>query len=246
MFREITSTINRRVTFSSFNSQLGRGFRGASYGKLLSGICVAAAILTLGADRAFAVTIGLTSGVGGSLMSGQSYNETRTTDVTVLSGTDLLVESMTLDGFDMGGATSALLGGRIYDDATSQLIASGNVTIYSDELVTVPISATLASGGDYRVGFYAATNPPNYGNANVFLPSVFPYTELTGLLQINEAYDIPADSFPTIWNEALPLVSLQVVAVPEPATGAPAADHRRRDFDAAMATAIDPVKVRVF
>src|SRR5271170_7220420 len=98
-----------------------------------------AVVLALGADLASAQeTINLTSGTGGSLTGvPQSYNETRGVDVTVLSGTDLLVESMTLVGFDGSGiATAAVLGARIYDTSTQLLIASADVTTSSIGPVT--------------------------------------------------------------------------------------------------------------
>jgi hypothetical protein len=182
-----------------------------------------AVVLALGADLASAQeTINLTSGTGGSLTGvPQSFNETRGVDVTVLSGTDLLVESMTLAGFDGSGiATSAVLGARIYNTGTQLLIASADVTTSSVGPVTVPISATLVSGGDYRVAFFAVTTPPNHGEATLFDPDglnyLTPYTEADGLMRINGAYDIATDSFPSNPNVFVPQISLLVVPVPEP------------------------------
>jgi hypothetical protein len=157
-------------------------------------------------------------------MSDQSYNETRAADVTVLSGTPLQVESMTLAGFYWNNwVGSAVVGARIYDASTQQLIASATVTESSVGTVTVPISATLVPGGDYRVGVFAATSPPNGGKGTFFLPNgenpwLIPYTEADGLLRINGAYDIGlSDSFPAFQSEDVPQVSL-VVQIPEPAS----------------------------
>jgi hypothetical protein len=199
------------------NTQLRDCFRSTSYGKLLRYFCIGTTVLSLGANRASAQTIDLTSGGTGSFTSvPQSYNETRAADVTVLSAANLLVESMTLEGFDGSGiATSADLGARIYDTSSQALIASNDVTISSfGGPVTVPISATLVSNHEYRVAFFAATTPPNQGEATLFQPVSFPYIESTHSLLINGAYDIAADSFPSNSNIFVPHVILQVV--PEP------------------------------
>ena len=200
------------------NTRLGDCFRSMPYGKSLKCFCVGTMALALGANLASAVTVYLDSGSSGSLTGvPQSYNETRAVDVTVLSGVDLLVESMTLDGFDGSGiATSATLGARIYDTSTQLLIASANVTVSSVGPVTVPISATLVSGDDYRVGFFAVTTPPNNGEATLFEPASFPYIETTGLFRINGAYDVATDSFPSNVNIFEPQVSLELVPAPEP------------------------------
>jgi len=206
------------------NTQIRDCFYSTLFGELPGYFCIGAMVLALAANLASAQeTINLTSGTDGSYMSDQSYNETRAADVTVLSGTDLLVESMTLTGFYFNNwVTSAVVGARIYNTSTQQLIASANVTDSSGGPVTVPISATLVPGGDYRVGFFAATTPANGGIGTFFLPAgenpwLIPYTEADGLLQINGAYDIQPDSFPANLSEAVPQVNLQVVVVPEPA-----------------------------
>lgn len=214
------------------------------FGKLPEYVCAGAAVLALAANPASAQeAINLTSGTAGSYMSDQSYNETHAADVTVLAGTDLLVESMTLAGFSYGPSTSAVVGARIYNTSTQQLIASANVTDSSGGSVTVPISAILVPGGDYRVGFFAATTPPKGGQGTFFLPDgenpwLTPYTEAGGLLRINGAYDIEPDSFPANLSEAVPQVTLEVVLVPEPgsmgllAVGVTALFCRRRKLAA--------------
>lgn len=196
---------------------LNQSFRGRPYGKLLIYVCVGAIVFVAGAEIASAVQIDLTSGTSGSLTAvPQSYNETRAVDITVLSGVDLLVESMTIVGFDGSGvATSAVLGARIYETGTQSLVASAEITVSSAGPATVPISATLVSGGEYRVGFFAVSTPPENGQAILFYPDL-PYTEAAGLLRINGAYAISDDSFPLYSNIFVPQVSLVAVPVPEP------------------------------
>jgi hypothetical protein len=81
--------------------------------------------------------------------------------------------------------------------------------------VTIPINATLVSGAEYRVGFFAATtNPAHQGKATLFTPGSFPYTETTGVLTINGAYQSPTDSYPANTNIFEPQVILQVAILP--------------------------------
>ena len=192
------------------NTQPRDRFRYRPWGKMLQCLCSVTPALALTANLASAqTTISVTSGASGSPALGQSYNETRAVDVTVLSPVDLLVQSMTLTGFT--AHPSATIGARIYDTTTQALIASTTTTTSSGGPVTLPISAILDTGDEYRIGFYAVV-----GTANFFDPSSFPYTESSGLLRINGAYDAGSDSFPSLTNLSDPLVTLQVVAVPEP------------------------------
>jgi len=186
------------------DGQPGNGFRSLSHRKFLSYISVS--VLVLGAQLASATTIYLDSGGSGSFIAGQSYNETRAADVTVLSPLNLAVSSMTLSGINGSGTAEAV----IYDSNTQLLVASAQGTL-TGGTITLPISATLVSGDEYRIGFYGLL-----GSGSGFLPSTFPYTESSGLLQINSAWDVATDSFPNITNLEVPEVSLQVVPVPEP------------------------------
>lgn len=162
----------------------------------------------------FAVSVDVTSGTSGSLTPfAQSYNETRVVDITVLSDLDFCISSMTLRGLGIGPATSASVGSRIYDTSDNSLVAKNSVTIFSGGTVTVPISATLTPGGNYRVGFYVETSPQSRGSGILFDPDPlgfggFPYTDATGLLRINNAYDIATDTFPTNWNIYVPQMEL--------------------------------------
>ena len=183
---------------------------------MLPQFCRVVLIFIGGAGMASAATINMDSGVGGSYMPGQSYNETRAVDVTVLSPFDLNVSSMTLSGIGGSGLAKAV----IYDSTTHSLIASAQGPL-TGGTITLSLSATLVSGEDYRIGFFG-----NLGNGTFFLPGGvlafpggFPYTESSGLLQINSAWSIATDSFPANPNLLVPQISMQVsVAVPEPQT----------------------------
>jgi hypothetical protein len=166
--------------------------------------------------RAFPIphsTIYFDSGTNGTYMASQSYNETRAVDLTVLSPTSLVVTSMTLTSVAGGlGVANAV----IYNSQSQSLIASAQGNVVGGT-VTVPISATLVTGGEYRIGFYG-----QLGNGTLFvpgdppytLPGNFPYIDSSGFLQINNAWSISTDSFPTIPNLAVPLVRLNIIPIP--------------------------------
>ncbi len=162
-----------------------------------------------------ATTVNLTPTSAGTLMDGQSFNETRAADVKVLAAGPLTVSSMTLSGLNIdSSATSALAGARIYDSSSGALVASGNATVNagSQQTITIPITATLASGSTYRIGFYVETTPSGGGSGTVFVVTSFPYPEPTGRFQIVAAWDSsPAgDTFPTTTNTALPQMTITV------------------------------------
>ena len=176
----------------------------------------AAASLLLVSGPAAAGTIFLTSGTTGPLVPGQSFNETRGIDVTVISAWDLQVSTLTLRKFFMGSATSAFIGARIYESGSGQLIAAGDTTIaVAPGVIPVPITATLVSGASYRVAFFVATTPAGQGTATLFDPDPagaggFPYTEPTGQLRINGTFQAVGDVFPDIAVVAEPHASMQV------------------------------------
>jgi hypothetical protein len=155
--------------------------------------------LLLGAGFADATSVSLISGASGSFIFGQSYNETRALDVTVLSPSDLVVQSMTLGGIGGTGSAEAV----IYDSLTHTLIASAVGTV-SGGTVTVPISATLVPGDQYRIGFYG-----RLGSGTFFQPN-FPYTDSSGLFQINGASQSALDAFPGNINLDAPEISMQL------------------------------------
>ena len=159
--------------------------------------------------------VNLTPTSAGTLTPGQSFNETRAADVKVLTAGPLTVSSMTLGGLNIGSsASSALAGARIYDSSSGALVASGDATVNagSQQTITIPIAATLASGATYRVGFYVQTNPTGSGSGTVFVVTSFPYTESTGRFQVVAAWDSsPAgDVFPTTTNTVLPQMTITV------------------------------------
>lgn len=191
-----------------------RKFR-RSAANVLCQFCAAVSIFILSAGLADATiyTINVASGTSGSATLGQSFNETRAVDVTVLSPLNLAVSSMTLSGINGSGTAEA----EIYDAHTQALIASATGTL-TGGTITLPVSATLISGDEYRIGFFGIL-----GSGNGFIPSGWtlshelPYIESTGLLQINSAWDdTTGNGFPSIPNLEVPLVTMQVTTVPEP------------------------------
>ncbi|HKQ48756.1 MAG TPA: thrombospondin type 3 repeat-containing protein [Phycisphaerae bacterium] len=165
-------------------------------------VIAALVAIAFGANSARATPVSLISGPSGTFPGGQSFNETRGVDVTVLSGTNQVLSSMRLDGLSIGSATSAFVGARVYDSASTLLLASGNTTIFSSGPVTIPISVTLQSGASYRVAFYVATTPASQGSGTFFDPSPLgpggiPYVESLGLFRVNSVHLISTDSFPS-------------------------------------------------
>ena len=166
------------------------------------GAVLAGALCGLAAP-AWAGSIDLTSGTSGTFLLGQSFNETRAADVTVLSASSLQVDSMTLKGLSLGGASSALVGARIYSSSSGSLVSSGNMVVTSAASpITVPIVATLAPASSYRLAFFVQTSPPSLASGNLFDPvpagtGGFPYVEATGQLRINGGFQLGSDAFPT-------------------------------------------------
>lgn len=145
------------------------------------------------------------TGTRGVLNPGQSFNETRAVDVTVLGAANRAIESITLKGLNQP-ASSALVGARVYDSATQALLASGDTIIgpSTGMPVSVPISAKLVGGHGYRVGFFVETNPSQPASATLFFPAAFPYVETAQVFRINSAHAGAGDAFPTGPNVAAP------------------------------------------
>jgi hypothetical protein len=138
-------------------------------------------------------------------MTGQSYNETRCIDVTVLKSVH--VTAMSLDSF-CSGINNAFVGARVYDGSTYSLLYSYDSIVSPvcyNSTITLPISYTLNMGQSYRIGFYCF----GYGGASAtaYVPT-FPYLENNGYLKINQAYSYYQDSFPIYSNLFVPLISL--------------------------------------
>ncbi len=152
------------------------------------------------------------AGSTGPLHHGQSFNETRAVNLTVLGASNRITESLTFRGLNIGAASSAIVGARIYDDTTQTLLAFSDVTVEGgNNNITVTISTTLISGRNYRVGFYVETTPLSKASGNLFLPASFssitnpiPYTEATGIFRINSAHAIGSDTFPSNPNKYIP------------------------------------------
>jgi hypothetical protein len=163
-----------------------------------------------------ALTIDLTSGTTGTdTPVPQSFNETRGVDVTIQGPGNLMLTSMTLRGLEID-LSSGSLGARVYDSSTQALLASADVSVPvgSGETVTIPISATLVAGHSYRLSFFVSDGG-NGGSGTMFDPAPagvggFPYTESTGRMVINQAYEAVSDAFPSNVNIFVPLMTLDV------------------------------------
>lgn len=164
--------------------------------------------------------IDATSGTTGTISSSpQSFNETRALAVTLAPDCgDFPLVSMRLDGVTITAASS-LIGARVYDEATQVLLATGQTTVSTgaNQSVVVPITATLSAGASYRIGFFVDSG--GTGSAATFFdPSPvgsggFPYVDATGRLTIHQAYQFPADAFPTNVNNAVPRMTLNAPAI---------------------------------
>ena len=177
------------------------------YRALVNGHCVYER-LSLGA----VVDSNLISGATGTPISGQSYNETRALDVTVLSPRDLSVERMVLDGYRFSSTGDAVVGARIYDSSTNALVStSQDVNLPGPSIgvpISIPVSATLVSGRSYRLGFYVLGNPQSSSSGDFFQPASFPYVENAGLFRINSTHSVAADAFPQLPNLDAPRVTI--------------------------------------
>ncbi len=191
---------------------------------IMTSILVVIGILGLTMKPACAFNIDLTAGTTGTLLAGQSFNETRAVDVKVVLAVGLQVQSMSLQEFNIVTGTGTV-GARIYDSSTQALIAEADQTVGQgfNQNVTIPLSATLFSGKTYRVGFYIDTPTHDQGSGTMFDPDppltgITLYTEPTGSLQIIEVYSITSDSFPTSVNRFMPLITFEANPVPLPST----------------------------
>src|SRR5437762_2630236 len=92
---------------------------------------VVPAILTLFAVARFAAgaTVDLTSGAPGTTLPGQSFNETRGADVTILGSTDPSLLAITARSINL--PAPGTLGARIYDTSSQALLASADAAVAS-------------------------------------------------------------------------------------------------------------------
>ncbi len=154
----------------------------------------------------------MTLGMTGSIRIGQSYNEIRAVNATVLGTEDRIIDSMILSGLNLGAAGFAAVGARIYDEETRTLVASADVTAVGGNnniAVTIPISAVLSAGKTYVIGCYIQTTPLNKASGNFFQPDIFPYVESEGVFRINSSHSASSDSFPSNPNIFVPQLVLR-------------------------------------
>jgi len=175
-------------------------------------LCAFLSVAVLAAS-ASAVTIDLTSGTTGSIISGQSFNgENRAADVTVLGVGNQIVSSMTVTGVNTFDSSASVVA-HIYDDSTSTAIATASVVVPvgTNQTITIPISATLIAGNSYRLAFFVPSTTSG-NDAALFQPTAFGYTESQGLFRVNGGFDtFPTDVFPTGTNIFIPQISFQTV-----------------------------------
>lgn len=164
-------------------------------------------------------TVNLADGIPGTFVSGQSFNETRGVDVTVMSLSNRSLSAMTLEELNIS-TPSATVRARIYDSNPAFLIAAGEVPVSmgSHLAVTVPISATLVSGKSYRLCFFVDAGGSG-GSAALFDPAPssvggFPYTDQSGELRVNQAYSSASDAFPTGANIFVPEIKFELCPLP--------------------------------
>lgn len=160
------------------------------------------------------------TGTTGSIIDGQSFNETRAVGVTLLGNINRVTETITLKGLNIRGDSSALIGVRIYDTSTKALIASNNAAINPgiNLSVTIPLSTTLVAGKTYTIGFYVQTTPSWGGSGSFYLPNTFlninnqiAYYETSGIFKINSALSVASDSYPEYSNQAVPQITIKTV-----------------------------------
>ncbi len=168
----------------------------------------------LAGTTASALEINLSSGVSGSVVPYSMANSNRSADITVIGGSNLYVQAMTLVQANVGGGPLPV-GARIYDSA-GQLVASADTTAFQTGPVEIPISATLHAGSSYRVGFFLLGSTASTGDA--FLPSALPYIENTQSLRINFPAWSLTDSYPSLLTSTTIPNTRMTVAVPEPAS----------------------------
>ena len=155
----------------------------------------------------------------GAYRDNQSFNETRAIDVEILAPGGVDVQAMTLRLFNVGSGASGTLGARIYS-STGLPVASADQAVPGgfDQAATIPISAHLASGESYRIGFYLVTTPPWQGSIDgLDAPppgyDVTAYADPTGAVRVLRAWAVSGDAYPTNPNTLVPFIELDVAPV---------------------------------
>lgn len=166
--------------------------------------------------------VNLTPATAGSFVQGQSFNETRLAEVLVEGVGNVTISSMTLSGLNAGNQT--LVGARIYDSNwTIVATADSNTEPGPGQTISVPISAVLAAGGTYRIGFFIQTNPAGGASGDFLQPTGWSFSPAagwttpaydaspSGWLQIQRAWSFASDSpatTPPNQNLAVPQVTV--------------------------------------
>jgi hypothetical protein len=172
----------------------------------------------VGAEFAPPILVNLAEAFPGSgtLLPGQSYNETRAAQIRPFN--DLTIVEMTLAGLNVpAGAELAVVGARIWD-SEGVLIASADTKVPPGLLqtVTIPIEANLNADNFYRVGFVVLSVPGGLASATLWDPGLpgtpgFPYGETTEHVVIEGGFATTEGGFPTTANTTVPLITLRVL-----------------------------------
>lgn len=153
--------------------------------------------------------IDITSGGSGVAVPGQSFNETRGTEVK--ANENITIHSVTLHHFNTG-RDSAFVGLRIYDSATGSIIHTQDRVIGAGNDVSVSFSTAFdfQQSKSYRISFYAYGfgNNNSSGSFTGYKPN-FPYTESEGMLLVNGAYSLGTDAFPINSNLFSPYFTMK-------------------------------------
>ncbi len=154
-----------------------------------------------------------TSGGNGTLTGvGQSYNESRAMDVTVLSAVPVHITSMTIKYLNSGADNTVMLGTRVFNTSNMASVFSHDTTLSMSMInatIIVPVSYTLLPGESYRIGFFCGG--PNQDNSAGMYHPTFPYNESHNLLQINAGKEAINDVYPNNMNIYIPVMNLNYI-----------------------------------
>jgi hypothetical protein len=175
------------------------------------------------------------TGTTGTITNAQTFNETRAVCVKLRGSAARQVQSLVLRRLNLG--SPGRVGARIYDgtNAGGTLIASADVNVAAgpNQVVDVPVSATLLANTAYYMSFYVETTSPGDGSGDFFTPSTFisvadqrTYRESSGVFSVHTANSIAADAFPgprSMFVPQLTIVSAPPSVASDMASGTPGA-----------------------
>jgi hypothetical protein len=153
------------------------------------------------------LTIPLTAGGTGTMISGQSYNgENRGVDVSPVARS-LAVRTITVGGLTQTGATGTFF---LYD-ANKKLLTSATATIAAGGTASATLSTPqqLAVGQTYRVSFLQPSSSTG-SDGTFFVPTKVPYLEATSLLDVGPCWGGIGAAYPTSASTYEPLLVLTV------------------------------------